>query len=75
MGNYKYRMHKNVKKKKCALSPDICTLYSEIIMKEIKDRQGIQDGGCDINNLRHESDTVLIAKDLQQLLYIVETAL
>ena len=58
----------------CALSPDLFSLYSEVIMREIKEKSGIILGGYNINNIRYADDTVLMmddAKDLQQLLDIV----
>ena len=60
----------------CLLSPDLFSLYSEIIMRNIEGQPGIRVGGHNINNLRYADDTVLISeneKDLQQLLNIVES--
>ena len=60
----------------CVLSPDLFSLYSEIIMPNIEGQPGIRVGGHNINNLRYADDTVLISeneKDLQQLLNIVES--
>ncbi|GFO11985.1 RNA-directed DNA polymerase from mobile element jockey [Plakobranchus ocellatus] len=57
------------------LSPDLFSLYSEIIMRNLENHPGIKVGGQNINNLRYADDTVLIAEnkeDLQKLLNIVE---
>ncbi|GFN86282.1 retrovirus-related pol polyprotein from type-1 retrotransposable element r2 [Plakobranchus ocellatus] len=59
----------------CVLSPDLFSLYSEIIMRNLENHPGIKVGGQNINNLRYAHDTVLIAEnkeDLQKLLNIVE---
>ncbi|GFO06202.1 retrovirus-related pol polyprotein from type-1 retrotransposable element r2 [Plakobranchus ocellatus] len=59
----------------CVLSPDLFSLYSEIIMQNLENHPGIKVGGLNINNLRYADDTVLIAEnkeDLQKLLDIVE---
>ncbi|GFO22537.1 endonuclease-reverse transcriptase [Plakobranchus ocellatus] len=57
------------------LSPDLFSLNSEIIMRNLENHAGIKVGGQNINNLRYADDTVLIAEnkeDLQKLLNIVE---
>ena len=58
----------------CELSPDLFSLYSECIMREIGDLPGITIGGHTINKLRYVNDIALIAtseKDLQHLLNII----
>ncbi|GFO09438.1 retrovirus-related pol polyprotein from type-1 retrotransposable element r2 [Plakobranchus ocellatus] len=62
-------------RKGCVLSPDLVSLYSQIIMRNLENHPGIKVGGQNINNLRYADDTVLIAEnkeDLQKLLNIVE---
>lgn len=59
----------------CVLSPDLFSLYSEEIMRNLDGKPGIKVGGYIFNNLRYADDTVLIAEnkeDLQELLNIVE---
>ncbi|GFO02086.1 endonuclease-reverse transcriptase [Plakobranchus ocellatus] len=59
----------------CVLSPDLFSLYSEIIMRNLENHPGIKVGGQNINNLRYADDTVLIAEnkeDLQKLPNIIE---
>ncbi|GFR77827.1 endonuclease-reverse transcriptase [Elysia marginata] len=59
----------------CVLSPDLFSLYSEIIMQNLENCPGIKVGGYNVNNIRYADDTVLIAEnkdDLQKLLNIVE---
>ena len=45
------------------LSPDIFSLYSEIIMQNLEGNPGIKVGGLNFNNLRHAADTVLMPEN------------
>ena len=55
----------------CVLSPDLFSLYTEMIMRHIKEMEGIRVGGVNVNNLRYADYTALLAneeKKLQDLL-------
>ncbi|GFR82210.1 retrovirus-related Pol polyprotein from type-1 retrotransposable element R2 [Elysia marginata] len=54
--------------------PDLFNLYSEVILRNITDMEGVKVGGRNITNLRYADDTVLIAnsqENLQALLSVV----
>ena len=55
----------------CVLSPDLFSLYSEMIMRQTEEIEGLKIGGHNINNIRYADDTVLTAdseEKLQELL-------
>lgn len=59
----------------CVLSPDLFSLYGEVIMRKTTECEGISIGGRNINNIRYADDTVLIAdtrQKLQEMLNIVK---
>ena len=45
----------------CVLSPDIFSLYSQKVMEEIEELEGVRVGGRNVNCIRYADDTVLIA--------------
>ena len=57
----------------CLLSPDLYSLYSEIILINIEGRLGIGIGGVNINNLRYADDILLIAGTKEELQDLVST--
>ena len=56
----------------CVLSPDLFLLYSEVAMKEVRDKEGIKVNGKNINNIRYADDTALIADSESKLQDIVD---
>ena len=51
----------------CVLSPDLFSLYSQAVMDELRNMEGINIGGTNINNIRYADDTVLIADTEEKL--------
>ena len=58
----------------CIASPDLFSLYTEMIMRHSDDEPGVNMGGHNINNIRFADDTGPIAgsqEDLQNLLNVI----
>ena len=56
----------------CVLSPDLFSLYTELIMRNISEYEGIKVGGVNLNNLRYADDTALMADSQQKLQDILD---
>ena len=69
-----YRPIKRGVRQGCVLSPDLFNLYSEMILRNIEELQGVKVGGRELNNLRYADDTVLIADSEQKLQSLLTTA-
>ena len=54
------------------LSPDLFSLYPQVIMDEMVDMEGVNMGGLNINNIRYADDTVLIADTADKLQRLVD---
>ena len=46
----------------CVLSPDLFSLYTQIILEEMSELPGIRIGGRNINNIRYADDMVMMAE-------------
>ena len=55
------------------LSPELFSLYSEIILRTIEDKPRIRIRGANINNLRNADDIVSIAGREEELQDLVQT--
>ena len=57
----------------CVMSPDLVNLYSEMILRNSENIQGLKTNGEKFNNLRYADDTVLIPESEQQLQRLLDT--
>ena len=54
-------------RQRCVLSPDLFSLYSQLVMDEMEQLDGSKIGGRNINNIRYADDTVLLADTEERL--------
>ena len=55
----------------CVLSPDLFNLYSQKMIEELDDLEGVRVGGVNVTNIRYADDTVLIADTQEKLQELV----
>ena len=51
----------------CVLSPDLFSLYTQLVMNELTELDGIKIGGRNVNNIRYADDMVLLADTEEKL--------
>ena len=56
----------------CVLSPDLFSMYSQLVMDEMEQLDGIKIGGGNINNIRYADDTVLLADTEERLQELID---
>ena len=56
----------------CVLSPDLFSLYTQLVMNELKDLEGVKIGGRNINNIRYDDDMVLISDSEEKLQVLMQ---
>ncbi|GFO12907.1 retrovirus-related pol polyprotein line-1 [Plakobranchus ocellatus] len=60
-------------RQRCVMSPELFTLYSEIILRNLEGISGLKIKGENLNNPRYADDTVLIAESGKQLQKLLDT--
>ena len=56
----------------CVMSPDFLNYYAEMIIRELKDLEGIKVGGENVNNIRYADDTTLVADSYEKLQNLID---
>ena len=56
----------------CALSPELFSLYTEMIRRKVNHMDGVNLGGCNVNNIRYADDTAIVADSEEQLQNLID---
>ena len=55
----------------CVLSPELFSLYTEMIMRKINHMDGVRIGGINVNYIRYADDTAIVADSEEQLQNVI----
>ena len=69
-----YRAIKKGVRQGCVVPPDLFNLYSEMIMRNFNEHEGVKLGGNNVSNLWYADDTLLIADSEEKLQTHLTTA-
>ena len=56
----------------CVLSPDLFSMYTQIVMEELAEVEGVRIGGKNLNNIRYADDMVMIADSEGKLQILID---
>lgn len=54
------------------MSPDLFNLYGKMILRELRELEGIKIGRHNINHITYADDTVLVADSVQKLQHLLD---
>ena len=60
-------------RQRCVLFPYLFNIYTKYIFRESNHMNGLNINGTNINNIRYEDDTTLLAEDLQKIFDVVKS--
>ena len=72
-GDSKVQSIKRGVRQGCVMSPDLYNFYAEMIMRELRDLEGIKVGGENVNNIRYADDTALVADSCEKLQNLINS--
>ncbi|XP_042868763.1 uncharacterized protein LOC122251128 [Penaeus japonicus] len=59
----------------CAMSPDLSSLYGEIILRELQGLVSVKIGGYNVSHIRYVDDTVLVADPAEKLQLLLDVTI